>query len=140
MRGAPAQWVRGGCFSHETHPATLQSALTRRLLSSRGAFTLQLPACRTCSQQDLGQACPNKKLPHRGRKFLKIENLWPRDESCPYEQQKTQNCAADSANSSGFLVIRSKYCFTEPLQFRAAGHLLYVRKNQIRAAVIKAIL
>ena len=47
--------------------------------------------------------------------------MWPRDESCPYEQQKTQNCAADSANSSGFLVIRSKYCFTEPLQFRAAG-------------------
>ena len=51
----------------------------------------------------------------------KIENLWPRDESCPYEQQKTQNCAADSANSSGFSVIRSKNCFTEPLQFRAAG-------------------
>ena len=34
-------------------------------------------------QQGLGQARPNKKQSQRGRKFSRIENLWPRDDSCP---------------------------------------------------------
>ena len=35
--------------------------------------------------QGLGQARPNKKLSQRGRKFSRIENLWPRDDSCSHE-------------------------------------------------------
>ncbi|KAB3572454.1 hypothetical protein GAY63_23275 [Phocaeicola vulgatus] len=37
------------------------------------------------TQQGLGQARPNKKLSQRGRKFSRIENLWPRDGSCPLQ-------------------------------------------------------
>ncbi|EDP20324.1 hypothetical protein FAEPRAM212_00668 [Faecalibacterium prausnitzii M21/2] len=33
----------------------------------------------------MGQARPNKKLSQRGRKFSRIENLWPRDDSCSHE-------------------------------------------------------
>ena len=35
--------------------------------------------------QGLGHARPNKKLSQRGRKFSRIENLWPRDDSCSHE-------------------------------------------------------
>ena len=69
----------------------------------------------------MGQARPNKRPSQRDRKFSKIENLWPRDDSCSYKQQKTQNCIADSANSSGFPIIWSKYCFMEPLPSAGGG-------------------
>ena len=35
------------------------------------------------TRQGLGQARPNKKQSQRDRKFSRIENLWPRDGSCP---------------------------------------------------------
>ena len=34
-------------------------------------------------KQGLGQARPNKKLSRMGTIFSGIENLWPRDDSCP---------------------------------------------------------
>ena len=35
-------------------------------------------------KQGLGQARPNKKAVPGGRKFSRIENLWPQDGSCPH--------------------------------------------------------
>ena len=39
-------------------------------------------------KQGLGLALPNKKAVPRGRKFSRIENLWPRDGSCPHAFRK----------------------------------------------------
>ena len=46
---------------------------------------IYLPVCCTRSQQGLGQARPNKKLSQRGTTFSRIENLRPRDGSCPLQ-------------------------------------------------------
>ena len=43
----------------------------------------QIPVCCTRSQQGLGQARLNKKLSQRGKKFARIENVWPQNGSCP---------------------------------------------------------
>ena len=67
-----------------------------------------------------GAGTPQQESVPRGQEFSRIENLWPRDDSYSSEQKKNQNCTADSANGSGFLVIRSKYCFMK-LQPHAAG-------------------
>ena len=49
-----------------------------------GASPRQVQVCRNRSKQGLGQARPNKKQSQRGRKFSRIENLWPRDDSCSH--------------------------------------------------------
>ena len=45
---------------------------------------LKIPVCHIRSKQGLGQARPNKKLSQRDKKFSRIENLWPRDDSCSH--------------------------------------------------------
>ena len=45
---------------------------------------LKIPVCHIRSKQGLGRARPNKKLSQRDKKFSRIENLWPRDDSCSH--------------------------------------------------------
>ena len=64
----------------------------KRILKIQDFLARQVPVCRTRFQQGLGQARPNKNTSKRGsvaevqsRKgttFSRIENLWPRDDSC----------------------------------------------------------
>ena len=44
---------------------------------------LKIPVCCNLRSRVWGSARPNKKLSQRGKNFSGIENLWPRDGSCP---------------------------------------------------------